>query len=961
MRFSIFGMAALAAILAACSSPDPEPAGDTAPHGQIEASAAPEYDLDAAVWMHDASDLVPEEGVIFGQLDNGMRYIIMQNDRPENTASMRFRIDAGSLDETDAQRGISHFLEHMAFNGSANVPEGEMIKILERFGLAFGPDTNAFTSFDQIQYQLDLPSTEADVIDTGFFLMRETASNLTLDPEAIDKERGVIASEARTRNSVGLRAALQSTKFLMPDTIVADRFPIGDLEVIATAPRERFVEIYEASYRPERATFVIVGDFDPEAMRTQIEDQFSDWTGKGTVPQKPEIGSIDAARPTEADVFYDPDTSTSVTISLVKPRGRLPDTAAQRQLNVIEALGHDVLNRRLGALARQADAPFIGARSSNSNSFNLAQTVQVSASTTPDGWQAGLSAIEQELRRAIEFGFSQAEIDEQVANIRAGLENRVDQYGTRQTPSLAGQLASTVNEAVFTTPASSLARFEQSLEMMTPERVHAAFKDQWSDAEPQLQLASNIENANTPADVLAAYRASVAIAVEPPVVEEAQAFAYTDFGPAGAIVSDERIEDLGVRMLRFENNVRLNIKTTDFEDAIIRASTSIGGGELEFPQEMDGLGSLLGFFASGGLEAHTADQLQSLLAGRSVSFNLGAGADGFGSRVATTPDDFELQMQLLTAMITAPGFRPEAEQQYQQAIAAFYETIDAEPGGVAAQIVPRILRSGDTRFGLAAEEDLLSRSFAELKSVTQRAFDEGAIEIGIVGDIDEETAIDVIARTFGALPARLAEPLEFAEARQVVFPEDRAEVTLTHAGLADKALAMVYWPTDSRADQKTNSTQNLLRSVMRLKLTEVLREELGATYSPNANSERSYVFPGFGFVSATSAVEPQDVDRVMMAIDAIANEMATGGITEDELQRARQPILENIEERLENNGAWLSYIATAQSDPDYLAEVRSGADVYSSITVEDLTAMAAQYLQPEEALKIRIISENWDG
>ena len=171
MRFSISGMAALAAILAACSSPDPEPADDTAPNGQIVASAAAEYDLDAAVWMHDASDLVPEEGVIFGQLDNGMRYIIMQNDRPENTASMRFRINAGSLDETDAQRGISHFLEHMAFNGSANVPEGEMIKILERFGLAFGPDTNAFTSFDQIQYQLDLPSTEADVIDTGLSLI----------------------------------------------------------------------------------------------------------------------------------------------------------------------------------------------------------------------------------------------------------------------------------------------------------------------------------------------------------------------------------------------------------------------------------------------------------------------------------------------------------------------------------------------------------------------------------------------------------------------------------------------------------------------------------------------------------------------------------------------------------------------------------------------------------------------
>ena len=953
--FIIAALSASFATLAACSSPEPAP--------QTTASSdqpATTYNLETATWMHDASDLKPEDGVIFGQLGNGMRYIIMQNDRPENTASMRLRIDAGSLNEADNQRGISHFLEHMAFNGSENVPEGEMIKILERFGLAFGPDTNAFTSFDQIQYQLDLPSTEQDMLDTGFFLMRETASNLTLDPEAIDKERGVIASEARARNSVGLRAALQSTRFQLPDTIAADRFPIGDLDVIATADRERFVEIYHASYRPERATFVIVGDFDPETIRARIKESFGDWQGVGTAPPTPDIGSVDADRPTEADVFYDPDTSTSVSIRIIKPHSRLPDTAAQRRQNLIEAIGHGVLNRRFAALARQPDAPFIGAGAGDSNSFNIAKSVAVTASTTPNGWQDGLAAIEQELRRAIDYGFSQAEIDEQLANIRTGIENRIDQFGTRLTPSLARQLAGSVNETVFTTPASGLERFEKTATSLTPDMVHEAFKAQWTGANPLLQLSTNEQSPTAREDLLAAYQASLAVPVTAPIAQEKQTFAYTDFGPAGAIISDTRIDDLGVRMIQFENNVRLNIKTTDFEDAIIRVSTLIGGGELEFPQELDGLGALFGFFSAGGLEAHTVDQLQTLLAGRSVSFNFGADGRYFGSNIATTPDDFELQMQLLTAMITAPGFRPEAEQQYSQAIAAFYQTIDAEPGGVAAQFVPRILRSGDTRYGLASEENLLKRNFAELRSVTMRAFSEGAIEIGIVGDIDEQAAIDTVARTFGALPTRLADPLEFDAARQVKFPADRAPITLTHAGLPDKALAMVYWPTDSRADQKTNSTQSLLRSVMRLKLTETLREELGATYSPSADSVRSPIFDGYGYLSASSNVKPEDVDLVMTAIDEIATSMATGGITEDELQRARQPALENIEEQLENNSVWLGYIDTAQTDPDFLAEIRTRADAYKSITLDDLTAMAAQYLKPEAALKIRVIPEDKD-
>ncbi len=949
--------ATLITSLVACSrtapeTPEPSPTAE---------AAAPIYDLENATWMHDASDLSPEEGVIFGQLDNGMRYIIMQNDRPENTASMRLRIDAGSLNEADNQRGISHFLEHMAFNGSENVPEGEMIKILERFGLAFGPDTNAFTSFDQIQYQLDLPSTEKDMLDTGFFLMRETASNLTLDPEAIDKERGVIASEARARNSVGLRAALQSTRFQLPDTIAADRFPIGDLEVIATADRERFVEIYQASYRPELATFVIVGDFDPEPIRTEIEKTFGDWQGIGAAPPDPDIGKVDPDRPTEADVFYDPDTNTSVSILAIKPHARLPDTAAQRRKNLIDAIGHGILNRRLATLARTKDAPFIGAGSGDSDAFNIAKTVSITASTTPDGWQDGLAAIEQELRRAIKYGFSQAEIDEQLANIRTSIENQIDQFGTRLTPRLAGQLAGTVNETVFTTPASGLIRFEKVIDSLTPEIVHDAFKAQWEGANPLLQLSTNIDNPAAREDLLGTFEASRTVLVTAPVAKEVQSFAYTDFGPAGKIVSDTRIDDLGVRMVQFENNVRLNIKSTDFEDAIIRISTLIGGGELEFPQNLDGIGSMFGFFPSGGLEAHTVDELQSLLAGRSVSMGFGADSRYFGSNLATTPDDFQLQMQLLTAMITAPGFRPEAEQQYRQAITAFYETIDAEPGGVAAQIVPRILHGGDTRFGLASEEDLLARNFDELQMVTERAFSEGAIEIGIVGDIDEQIAIDVVAQTFGALPERLATPLEFDERRQVSFPADRTPITLTHAGLADKALAMVYWPTDSRADQKTNSIQTLLQSVLQLKLTETLREELGATYSPSADGVRSPVFPGFGYISAVSNVRPQDVELVMDAIDEIVVKIANGSITDDELQRARQPILENIEEQQESNSVWLRFIDTAQTDPDYLAEIRTRAEVYKAITPKDLTTMATEYLRPDEALKIRIISENWDG
>lgn len=913
-----------------------------------------------AVWPQDTSDLQADPAVLFGKLSNSMRYIILENDTPVGTAAMRLRIDAGSLNERDDQAGLSHFIEHMAFNGSKNVPEGEMIRILERYGLAFGPDTNAFTSFDQIQYQLDLPSTDPAIIDTGFFLMHETAANLTLDAEAIDKERGVIKSEARARNSIGLRSARDTYSFLTPDMPIAKRFPIGEADVIANAPASLFRELYDAYYRPENTTFVMVGDFDAEAMEDLTIETFEDWQGRGAPGQEGDLGKVDGARKLEAHFFTEPDATTQVSISYVRPEEPKPDTAETRKQNQINGLGFRILNRRFDTLARQSDAPFIGAGASSSNSFDTARTVQVSASTTSDNWPAALGAIEQELRRALEHGFTQAEIDEQLANTQTALENQVAQAGTRSTTALAGALAGGVNDTVFTTAASSLARFETYVETITPEMVNAAFKAQWNGrGGPLLQLSDSKPLESAERQIIDIYEASHALPVAPLASRDNRAFAYTDFGPAGRIARDTTIEDLGIRTLQFENNVRLNLKVTDFEDARIRIQTNIGGGELEFAGAEDGVLDLFSSnaFVLGGLEAHSVDELQSLLAGRAVSISFGASADSFGSNVVTTPEDFELQMQLLTAFLTAPGYRQEALGQLHQALESMYVRLSAEPGNVAARDVPRILRSGDNRYGIAPEDAVLSKTMDDIKAIISRALTEGAIEIGIVGDFDEETAIDIISRTFGALPRREPEPRRFEAARNIRFPTDRAPITLFHTGLPDKALAMTYWPTTDDSDQRETYRQRLVRAVFNLKLTDELREELGATYSPNAGSLNASSFPGYGYLSATSNVEPGDVDLVFERVNAIADRMASGGITEDELQRARQPVLENIEESLRNNSAWMSFVSEAQTKPQYVARHRNVAQVYESITVDELTETAAKYLKPENALQIRIISD----
>ena len=265
-----------------------------APKAPVAATATVNPQSDAArAWNFAASDVPVDANILFGVLPNGMKYALLKNSTPKDSVVLRMRFDVGSFAEADDQRGLAHFLEHMAFNGSTNVPEGEMIKLLERKGLAFGADTNASTGFDQTVYQLDLPNASDDLIDTGLMLMRETGGNLTIDPTAVDRERGIILSERRARDTYQLRSLIDQLDFQMKGMSVADRIPVGTEDVIKTAPAARIRDLYDRYYRPERATLVMVGDFDPAAIEAKIKARFSDWQGRGPAGADPDIGKVD--------------------------------------------------------------------------------------------------------------------------------------------------------------------------------------------------------------------------------------------------------------------------------------------------------------------------------------------------------------------------------------------------------------------------------------------------------------------------------------------------------------------------------------------------------------------------------------------------------------------------------------------------------------------------------------------
>ncbi|HMO75126.1 MAG TPA: insulinase family protein [Sphingopyxis sp.] len=947
----------LAAFALLLAGPVPLAARETAPT-EVSTAANPQTDA-ARAWNFADSDLPADPNIVYGVLPNGMKYALLKNSRPRDSVVIRMRFDVGSFAEADDQRGLAHFLEHMAFNGSTNVPEGEMIRLLERKGLAFGADTNASTGFDQTIYKLDLPNASDDLIDTGLMLMRETASELTIAPEAVDRERGIILSERRARDNFQLRNLIDQLAFQMPDTLAPHRIPIGTEEVIRAAPAERLRDLYDRYYRPERAALVLVGDFDPAAVEAKVRARFADWQGRGPAGADPDVGTLDYARPAAAATFIDPAVNDGVSITAFKPWVKQPDTRARRARTLVEDVGEAIVTRRLAKIALTEDSPILTGSFSDANGWDVFEQITIGAVAKEGEWRAAQALIEQEWRRAIEHGFTQAEVDEQLANRRTALRNAVAGADTRRSDALADALVvAAKGDIVVTRPETQQALFEAAAPSLDAAAVTAAFRARMEGlSAPLLRVTAKAPVEGGAEAILAAYDASRQVAVAAPADAASSAFAYTDFGPPGRVVADTRIEDLGIRRIRFANNVMLNIKTTDFQKEAVFLSLRIDGGTLLNTRDDPTRVALAGSISLGGLEAHSRDELSTILAGRTVGSSVGSATDSFGGSARTSPEDFLLQAQLMAAFLTHPGWRADGLALLRRFLPQQYAQNDATPAAVLARDAGGILANGDPRTITPPLETMLALDWEGLKPAIADSFAHGAIEIGVVGDIDEDAAIEAIAATFGALPERRPAFDPRPEARVREYAADRSERTLIHKGPAEQAEIRVYWPARDDGDLAEAMRLQLLSRVMQLMLTEELRERLGESYSPGAGVSLSSEFPGYGHLFAASNVDHRHIATTRAAIFRIAQELRDAPVDADLIDRARQPMLEAMVKARRENSYWLPYVAAATSKEDRLDRSRNSIAEVEAATPEDLQTLARRYLTDDRALVIKAVSD----
>ncbi|MGE0086586.1 MAG: M16 family metallopeptidase [Desulfococcaceae bacterium] len=912
----------------------------------------------SADWPHENSDLPPDPSLIFGKLDNGLRYVLMKNTTPRDRVSMHLQVLAGSLHETEEQRGLAHFLEHMLFNGSEHFKPGELVKYFQSIGMDFGPDANAHTGFRETVYDVLLPKSDAQSIRDGLLVMYDYANSALLLESEVDRERRVILAEMRSRDSADYRTFVKTISFELPDTLIPRRIPIGTKEVVEKSGSEHLKAYYDTWYRPEKMILVMVGDMDTETARSLVSERFSPLRPRTPAKAEPDPGLTDH---TGIAAFYHHESengNTEITIEVLERTEPEPDSFAYQKKYLIRGMADRIVQNRLETLIRKPDSPFTDASVSSDVYAKYFTYGAISAKCSPENWEKTISTLEQTLRTALKYGFTSGELDRVKKELLAQMDKAVKNAGTRESTSLANAIMQNLStERVFQSPQQEKDLYEPVITALALEDVNQAFRNIWSPDHRLILVTGNadLKSLEMPAEemILSVYEESTRMPVSAPDPEKNAEFPYLpEPEETGRISFRNNITDQGIIQISFENGFRLNLKQTDFTDNEIIARLTFGSGQSSEPADKPGMGILShALINESGLGALTSDELERALAGKNTRVRFAASQEYFSFEAKSVSEETRLMFQLLYAFVNDPGFREDAYLLSMERLAQTYQEMSRTVDGAMPLFGNRFLARGDSRFGMPEYEAFKKLKLADVQKWIRSGLEKRPYELSIVGDFDPDTVIALAAKYFGTIPLKSGYSVK-ERIDQPGFPAGESLEIPVQSNIP-KAMVQMTYPTDDMWDIARTRRISILARVYSDRLRELIREKLGAAYSPHAYNEPSRAYPGYGVFHAVITVNPDEVQKVLSGLKNIAADMAEKGITADELHRAVEPSLTGIKDMLRENTYWLNTVLTDCSrHPEQIEWSRTIAEDYASISVEDIAEMARKYLDNKKAAVI---------
>ena len=895
-------------------------------------------------------------------LENGIVYYIRRNTEPENRAELRLAINAGSILEDEEQRGLAHFLEHMLFNGTERFEEQELINFLERTGMRFGPDVNAYTSFDETVYMLEIPTDSAEIVQKAFDVLEDWASAATLSDEEIEKERGVIIEEWRARQeSVQGRISEQVLPAILQDSRYAERLPIGDTTTIKNAPPEELRRFYQDWYRPGLMAVVAVGDFEVDEMEALIQEHFAGLEGPSDAPERSEGFDVPGNEETIYRVITDPELPiASASVYYKKEAEDLTMTGDYREAMVAQ-LFNGILNERFAEITRQPGAPFLQAQVFKGGFVRPSEFYGLVAVTQPDSILQGLEAALVEAERVRQYGFTETEIERQKEEIRRGYERAYTERENTPSASYAREyVANFLESEAIPGIAYEYALVERLLPEITADEVNALAAE-LLDTENRVVIAQapEKENVQVPteedlADVLASVQDR---SIEAYVDEVSDAPLLPDVPEPAAITDEKEIDEVDVTEFTLENGVRVVMKATDFkEDEIRMTAFSPGGTSLVSDSLYFNADNAAGIVVQSGVGAFKRTELEKKLSGQVVSVSpyIGTLEEGFSG--SASPQDLQTLFELVHLYFTAPRADSDALEAYQTRFRASIENRALTPESALSDTLIATLYGDAHRYQPATLAQIDSLDLQTALGIYQDRFaDASDFTFIFTGNFNPDTLKSLAQTYLGTLPATDREETYRDIAPDL--PEGTIEKTV-EKGLGERSRAVMLFHGPFEYNQENRQHLRSLADVLRIELREELREERGGVYgvsvsaSPSGQPDPSYRFQ----ISFTC--DPARADELTEAVLAQIEQIKEDGPAEDDVQKVKEQQRRARETSLEENSFWLGTLDFYYSHPDEdLLDMLDYPALVSRLTADDVQQAAQQYLDLDRFVEVVLYPE----
>jgi zinc protease len=898
--------------------------------------------------------LPTDPALVRGTLPNGLRYIIRPHRNPEGRVSIWLHVASGSLNETDSTRGLAHYLEHMAFNGSAHFPPGSVVPFFQSLGLAFGRDQNAFTSFDQTTYQLALPSGGRDLLEKGFTFMADVATRLDLAQREIDSERQIILEEKRARSSPQQRVQDQIFERLAPESTFGRRLPIGVDETIKSVGGEDFRDYYSRWYVPSNMTVIVVGDADPALLADLIRQAFG---GAPAVPRpvprdvgiKPTVGS-------RAIVASDPElTRAEVSIVRVEPPRGAATTVADARRELVERIGSWAFNRRMSAEVAAGRVAFLDARASIQEWSGTLRMTSVEASGRPGTWRAMLADLGTALERARLHGFSEREVQDARAALTAEAEEAGQRDATRPARDVLRQLNWEVSRGG---PLMSAAQTRDVLERLLPgitaSEVSDAFRASF-DPSRAIFIAELPASDGVPsgAQLLTLGRTAVAVTPDKPVdVPRATALLPT-LPRGGAVVEHRTHAASGVTSMWLDNGVRVHHRRMDQRRNEASIVITLAGGPIEETAASRGLTeAALRAWERPATSTLSSTQIQELMTGAKVHVGSGMSGDTVTLTVSGDPAELERGLQLSYLLLTDPLIEDAALAQWKDAETQRIDERKSQPMQVLADAsADAIYPAGETRPRSLTAEQVRAISRPAAQAWLRRLITEAPIEVAVVGDVGLDAATRLVTRYLGALPSRpRISDKTLAALRTIARPQGPLRTAESiDARTPQGAVLAGFFGADLR-DLRDTRLLYVAARILTTRMTKVLREDRQLVYAIGASSEPAVVYPGFGFFVAVAPTDPVKAPVLATAVEDMFAAFAKDGPTSEELTVAKKQLASLIDEIMKTPDFWRGRLATLDYRGQSLDDLLDAPAQYQGFTAREVQEAFARYNRPEARL-----------